>query len=139
MITKIPKAIKRPPKPPTSRPKFHPEKSPEITAATASPQRPKRPAARVSWRFSKYPSSGFLYVTPETFMCSEAIRFPIRRFGISPRGSRRLHHGIVIGCFPSNFRPLRGARSNLWPKEFCLPSEQASPPLGALAPSSGLT
>ena len=37
-------AMKRPPNPPTSRPKFHPEKSPEMTAATPSAQSIQTPA-----------------------------------------------------------------------------------------------
>jgi hypothetical protein len=34
-------------------PKFHPEKSPEITAATARPHRPQTPAERFRVRFWK--------------------------------------------------------------------------------------
>jgi hypothetical protein len=37
-------ATSRPPKPPASRPKFHPEKSPEMTAATPSAQSDQTPA-----------------------------------------------------------------------------------------------
>ena len=42
-----------PPKPAKSMPKFQPEKSPEITAATARPQSPQMPAERFRVRFSK--------------------------------------------------------------------------------------
>jgi hypothetical protein len=53
MTTRIAKAISIPPKPAKSMPKFHPEKSPEMTAATARPHSPQMPALRVSPRFSK--------------------------------------------------------------------------------------
>ena len=42
-----------PPKPAKPMPKFQPEKSPEMTAATPSPQSPQKPAVRVSPRLSK--------------------------------------------------------------------------------------
>jgi hypothetical protein len=42
-----------PPNPAKSMPKFQPEKSPEMTAATASPHRPHTPADRFSVRFWK--------------------------------------------------------------------------------------
>ena len=42
-----------PPKPAKPMPKFHPEKSPEMTAATASPQSPQMPAERRKVRRSK--------------------------------------------------------------------------------------
>jgi len=42
-----------PPKPAKSIPKFQPEKSPEMTAATARPHSPQTPADRFSERFSK--------------------------------------------------------------------------------------
>jgi hypothetical protein len=46
-------AIAMPPKPAKSRPKFHPEKSPEMTAAIPRPQSPQSPADRFRLRFSK--------------------------------------------------------------------------------------
>ncbi len=46
-------AIRRPPHPASWMPKFHPEKSPEMTAATPMPQSPQKPAVRRSCRFSK--------------------------------------------------------------------------------------
>ena len=42
-----------PPNPAMSMPKFQPEKSPEITAATARPHSPQTPALRLRLRFSK--------------------------------------------------------------------------------------
>jgi hypothetical protein len=53
MIVTTMNAIVIPPKPAKSRPKFHPEKSPEMTAATPSPQSPQTPAVRLRLRFSK--------------------------------------------------------------------------------------
>ena len=53
MTTTIRNAMTIPPQPEVPRPKFQPEKSPEMTAAIPSPQRPTTPAARVSFRFSK--------------------------------------------------------------------------------------
>ena len=53
MITTITKAITMPPQPDVARPKFQPEKSPEITAAMPRPQRPHTPALRLRLRFSK--------------------------------------------------------------------------------------
>ena len=53
MTTRIAKAMSMPPKPAKSMPKFQPEKSPEMTAATARPQSPQTPAVRLSLRFSK--------------------------------------------------------------------------------------
>ena len=53
MTTRMAKAMSMPPKPAKSMPKFQPEKSPEMTAATARPQRPQTPAERLSLRFSK--------------------------------------------------------------------------------------
>src|SRR5215207_8714937 len=76
MTTRIAKAISMPPKPAKSMPKFQPEKSPEMTAATARPQRPQTPALRVSLRLSKYPASAVVYFTPETFKVSLAITAP---------------------------------------------------------------
>ena len=73
MTTRMANAMSMPPKPAKSMPKFHPEKSPEMTAATARPQRPQTPAARVSLRFSKYPWSAVVYVTPETLRVSFAM------------------------------------------------------------------
>jgi hypothetical protein len=46
-------AMRKPPQPAPPMPKFQPEKSPEMTAATPSPQSPQNPAARVSPRLSK--------------------------------------------------------------------------------------
>src|SRR5688500_4349372 len=46
-------AIRNPPQPAPPMPRFQPEKSPEMTAATPSPQSPQNPAARVSPRLSK--------------------------------------------------------------------------------------
>ncbi len=46
-----------PPNPAKPMPKFQPEKSPEMTAATARPHRPQTPAERFSVRFSKYEAS----------------------------------------------------------------------------------
>jgi hypothetical protein len=76
MTTRIAKAISMPPKPAKSMPKFQPEKSPEMTAATARPQRPQTPAVRVSLRLSKYPDSAVVYFTPETFRVSLAMTAP---------------------------------------------------------------
>ncbi len=73
MTTRIAKAMSMPPKPAKSMPKFQPEKSPEMTAATARPQSPQTPAVRLSLRFSKYPESAVVYFTPETFRVSFAI------------------------------------------------------------------
>ena len=56
MTTRITKAISMPPKPAKSMPKFQPEKSPEMTAATPRPHSPQTPAVRFSLRFSKYPA-----------------------------------------------------------------------------------
>ena len=53
MIVTITKAMIMPPKPAEPMPKFQPEKSPEMTAATPRPQRPHTPAVRFSERFSK--------------------------------------------------------------------------------------
>jgi hypothetical protein len=47
------KAMSMPPNPAKSMPKFQPEKSPEMTAATARPQSPQIPADLLSVRFSK--------------------------------------------------------------------------------------
>ena len=66
-----------PPKPAASMPKFQPEKSPEMTAPTARPQRPQTPAERLSLRFSKYPDSAVVYVAPETFSVSLAMSAPL--------------------------------------------------------------
>ncbi len=46
-------AIRKPPQPAPPMPKFQPEKSPEMTAATPRPHSPQNPAARVSPRLSK--------------------------------------------------------------------------------------
>src|SRR5688572_2693179 len=77
MATRIAKAMSMPPKPAKSMPKFQPEKSPEMTAATARPHRPQTPAARVSLRFSKYPDSAVVYFTPETLRVSFAMTAPL--------------------------------------------------------------
>ncbi|WP_241986367.1 hypothetical protein [Cryobacterium psychrophilum] len=82
------KAISIPPKPAKPMPKFQPEKSPEMTAATARPQRPQIPAVRLRVRFSKYPASAVVYFTPETFSVSLDILFPLR----SGCARRRVEH-----------------------------------------------
>ncbi len=64
MTTTITTAIAMPPKPAWDMPRFQPENSPEMTAATPRPQIPHTPALRLSVRFSKYPGSTLLYVTP---------------------------------------------------------------------------
>ncbi|GAA0999523.1 hypothetical protein GCM10009563_25460 [Subtercola frigoramans] len=61
-------AISRPPHPVVLRPTFHPEKSPEMTAAMPIPQMPQNPAVRFRLRFSKYPALACVYVTPETLL-----------------------------------------------------------------------
>ena len=53
MTTMTRLAMSRPPQPASPMPKFHPEKSPEMTAATPMPHSPQNPALRLSWRFSK--------------------------------------------------------------------------------------
>src|ERR1700748_1716348 len=50
-------AMAIPPNPAVSVPRFQPENSPEMTAATPSPQMPQNPADRFSFRFSKYSAS----------------------------------------------------------------------------------
>ena len=47
-------AISMPPQPPEARPRFQPEKCPEITAPTPSAQSDQTRAWRFSLRFSKY-------------------------------------------------------------------------------------
>ena len=46
-------ATNMPPQPPTAKPRFQPEKSPEMTAPTPSAHSAKTPAWRLSSRFSK--------------------------------------------------------------------------------------
>ena len=46
-------AMPSPPQPASPMPKFQPEKSPEMTAATPMPHSPQKPAVRSSVRFSK--------------------------------------------------------------------------------------
>ncbi len=73
MTTSTTKAMSMPPKPAKSMPKFHPEKSPEMTAATARPHRPQTPAERRSPRFSKYDWSTVVYETPPDALDVSAI------------------------------------------------------------------
>src|SRR6218665_2433734 len=70
MTMRMAKAMSIPPKPPNVNPAFHPEKSPEITAATARPQSPHTPSARGCRRFSKQPLSTRVYVAPDVFRVS---------------------------------------------------------------------
>jgi hypothetical protein len=51
MTTRV--AMRRGPHPVTPIPEFHPEKSPEITAAMPIPQSPQNPAVLLRLRFSK--------------------------------------------------------------------------------------
>ena len=60
-------AARSPPKPPAARPKFHPKKSPEITAPTPSAQRDHTPAYRRRPRSLKYSSATRTYSTPWPF------------------------------------------------------------------------
>ena len=46
-------AMNMPPQPASPMPRFHPEKSPEMTAATPSAQSDQAPAWRLRPRFSK--------------------------------------------------------------------------------------
>jgi hypothetical protein len=53
MTTTMRKAMTMPPQPEVARPKFQPEKSPEMTAAMPRPHSPQIPAARLRLRFWK--------------------------------------------------------------------------------------
>ncbi len=53
MTMTITVAIAIPPKPASAVPRFQPENSPEMTAATPMPQMPQKPAVRFRVRFSK--------------------------------------------------------------------------------------
>ena len=57
MTMTISVAMAMPPNPAVSVPRFQPENSPEMTAATPMPQMPQNPAERFSFRFSKYSAS----------------------------------------------------------------------------------
>jgi hypothetical protein len=91
MITTMPKAMTIPPQPEVDNPRFHPEKSPEMTAAIPRPQSPHTPALRFSERFSKYPTAAFVYVTPETLeVLSTVIGLSLRKWSLaSSRASLR--------------------------------------------------
>ena len=77
MIVTTTNAMSMPPQPAKSRPKFQPEKSPEMTAAMPSPQSPQTPAVRLSLRLSKYSAPAAVYVTPETLLVSAMSDLPI--------------------------------------------------------------
>ena len=53
MTTMTTLAISMPPQPASPIPKFQPEKSPEMTAATPMPHSPQKPAERCSCLLSK--------------------------------------------------------------------------------------
>ena len=109
MTTRIAKAMSMPPKPAKSMPKFQPEKSPEMTAATARPQSPQTPAVRVSLRFSNYPESAVVYFTPETLRVSFAMTAPL----LSSRGPIRAGAGGCDALAPTIGVPMV-ARTDLF-------------------------
>ena len=64
----MPVATKSPPNPPTESPKFHPKKSPEMTAPTPNAQSDHIPACRFNLRLLKYSAPSGLYSTEPTFI-----------------------------------------------------------------------
>src|SRR5450830_1126293 len=77
MTTTSTVAMRKPPQPAVPIPRFQPEKSPEITAATPMPHSPPNPAERFSPRLSKYPSAASVEVTPDTVVVVISITAPL--------------------------------------------------------------
>jgi hypothetical protein len=59
-------AKNKPPNPPAPRPKFQPEKWPEMTAPTPSAHSDHTRACLRSWRLAKYSDPASWYSTPDT-------------------------------------------------------------------------
>ena len=89
-------AMSMPPQPPTAKPRFQPEKSPEMTAPTPSAHSEKTPAWRFSVRLSKYSCTGdvvghtpfmpLVFVGHVLVPCSGGLDLPLDRLpGAEPR------------------------------------------------------